>query len=364
MAKVFERTSTKITISEFYDNYRQKKYNFDADYQRNGSVWSEDKQSFLIDSIFKNYPVPALFMRTIINEDGRTLYDIVDGKQRLQSIIGFIEGTIALTSYFAEDDFFPSEEKEKAERLAGKSFPEIRTDKDLSEYVKQFWTYSLQVEYLYEESDELISNVFDRLNRNGEPLNKQELRNAKYARTQLLVEIKKLSSIKFLHDKLERLKIERMEDEEFVSELFILVLDDEIQDSSPAIIDEKYEKYKDSKEKIIEAEVRFERTLKYMESLQLDFDALKRLSWTTHLYTLFSVCWYCVKNEVMVEKVKARLIDFYNNYFSRDTLYEGALKDYKNAASSRTRSAAQRKNRMSAVLQYCGIDDGLIGDVY
>ena len=60
--------------------------------------------------------------------------------------------------------------------------------------------------------------MFDRLNRNGEPLNPQELRNAKYSTTPLLKLIKELSNISFLQDKRERLKIERMEDEEFVSD--------------------------------------------------------------------------------------------------------------------------------------------------
>ena len=30
MTKFFERNSTKLTISEFYDNYKLGKYNFDA----------------------------------------------------------------------------------------------------------------------------------------------------------------------------------------------------------------------------------------------------------------------------------------------------------------------------------------------
>ena len=56
MAKLFERKSTSLTISEFYDNYTSNKYRFDVTYQRKSGVWSEDKKSFLIDSILKNYP--------------------------------------------------------------------------------------------------------------------------------------------------------------------------------------------------------------------------------------------------------------------------------------------------------------------
>ncbi len=174
MAKFFERNSTKLTISEFYDNYSLKKYNFKASYQRKSNVWVEDKKSFLIDSILKNYPIPAIFMRPIVDENGKTKYDIVDGKQRLQAIINFIEGKIPLTMYFAEDRFLDEESRQLAENVAGKKFEDIKKEKESGEYVKQFWTYTLQIEYLYEDDLDLVSSVFDRLNRNGEPLNPQE----------------------------------------------------------------------------------------------------------------------------------------------------------------------------------------------
>lgn len=46
---------------------------------------------------------------------------------------------------------------------------------------------------------------------------------------------------------------------------------------------------------------------------------------------------------------------FYKEYFSKSTDYNGHLKEYKDAASSRTRSASQKNNRMNALLEYCNI---------
>lgn len=354
MAKFFERNSTKLTISEYYDNYKLGKYNFDASYQRKGNVWAEDKKAFLIDSILKNYPIPAIFMRPIIDNSGRTQYDIVDGKQRLQAILSFIEGNIPLTSYFAEDDFLGEENRVAAEKIAGKTFDEIKSQAD-SDYIKQFWTYTLQIEYLYEENIDLVSSVFDRLNRNGEPLNAQELRNAKYSNTPIMRSIQKLARNDYLKDKLDRLKIERMEDEEFVSELLFLVLDKCILDSSPTILDEKYEYYKNQIELLKCGEQEFIKVINFIQDLDLDYDKYKRLFWTTHLYTLFSVAWSCVNNGITTNQIKNSLEEFYTEYFSRSTTYEGRLKEYKDASSSRTRSASQRNNRMKAVLNYCGI---------
>ena len=61
------RESTKITISEFYERNQLNKYNFEPEYQRRGDVWSEEKQSFLIDSILKNYPMPPKTFTAIID---------------------------------------------------------------------------------------------------------------------------------------------------------------------------------------------------------------------------------------------------------------------------------------------------------
>lgn len=355
MAKFFERNSTKLTISEFYDNYKMSKYNFDASYQRKSDVWSEDKKSFLIDSIFKNYPIPAIFMRPIVDEDGRTKYDIVDGKQRLQSIIGFIEGNINLTSYFAEDSFLNENDHEIAISMSDKTFDIIKSLEDTSDYIKQFWTYTLQIEYLYEEDLDLVSTVFDRLNRNGEPLNSQELRNAKYSNTLIMQVIQRLVQNNYLNDKLNRLKIERMEDEEFVSELLFLVLENKFLDSTPDVIDEKYEKYKDDNSNLIKGENEFIQIINFIDCLELDYNEKKRLCWTTHLYTLFSVGWYCINNNIPLDSIKDSVLDFYNSYFSKKVQYIGFLKDYKEGASSRTRSASQRNKRMYAILKYCNI---------
>lgn len=91
------RESTRITISEFYERNQLNKYNFDPKYQRRSDVWSEEKQSFLIDSILKNYPMPPIFLHQVIESDtGATKYNVIDGKQRLSTILRFINNEIAL----------------------------------------------------------------------------------------------------------------------------------------------------------------------------------------------------------------------------------------------------------------------------
>lgn len=358
MAKLFERKSTSLTISEFYDNFVADKYKFDTSYQRNSDIWSEDKKSFLIDSIFKNYPMPAIFLRPNIDtKTGRTIYDVVDGKQRLETIVGFIKGEISLTTYFSEDNFIDDNNLAAARKISGLNFNDIKDNsKDFVDYIRQFWTYTLNVEYLYESDDDLIATVFDRLNRNGEPLTRQELRKAQYADTALLKTLDELSKNEFWQNKLGRLKSNRMEDVEFISELFFIVLTNSIMDSRQGILDDLYSQYKDKTDNIDLGKKEFINVISYIKNLDIDFAANKRLCWTTHLYTLFTFAWVANKNKIQPRSVEKNLKEFYKKYYDRNTAYENELAIYKEASSSRTRSKQQREKRLKALLQYCNID--------
>lgn len=69
------------------------------------------------------------------------------------------------------------------------------------------------------------------------------MRNAKYNDSILLKTIKKLVKDAFWNDKLSRLKSVRMEDIEFISELFFVVLENKVLDFSPKVLDDLYGKY-------------------------------------------------------------------------------------------------------------------------
>jgi len=363
MIKLFDRNSTKLTISEFYDNFEQGKYNFDVEYQRKSNVWSEDKRSFLIDSIMKNYPMPPVFMRpNVDNDTGKTKYDIVDGKQRLESIISFIKGEIPLTDYFWEDSIFLYEKRdvdksEVEKEISGKIFDEIKADKKFADFIKQFWTYVINVDYLYQDDITMVANVFDRLNRSGEPLVPQELRNAKFHSSNILVAIKQLANHNYWKLRFEKLKKERMEDEEFISELFFLVAEDRFFDSSPKEIDRLYEEYSEKAETDITTIIdKFNQITTFIESLDIDYIHLKKLSWTTHLYGLFSIAWHCTKNNILANTIKDNLVNLYTEYFGKSSIdYAPALAEYKISCSSRTRSKDQREKRLNAIKKYCNI---------
>ena len=355
MIKLFDRSSTKLTISEFYENYEQSKYNFDVPYQRKSGIWSDDMKSFLIDSIMKNYPMPPVFLRpNVDSRTGKTRYDIIDGKQRLETIIGFIKGDIPLTDYFGEDKIFTDNEGDIAKDISGRSFLDIKLNNKFEEFVKQFWTYSIIIDYLYSDDEILIANVFDRLNRNGVQLSKQELRNAKYRNSKLLYAIKHLAVDEYWSARFIKLKNERMEDEEFISELFFLVAENNLFESSQDELDRLYEKYSLNSEADINAVLyKFYDITQFIKFLDID---LKKLSWTTHLYGLFSFAWFCINNNINAVDVKDHLINLYTEYFGKKSAdYPPTLSEYKASCSSRTRSKDQREKRLNAIKTFCGV---------
>lgn len=341
------RESTKITISEFYERTQLKKYNFDPEYQRRGDVWSDDKQAFLIDSILKNYPMPPIFLHQVIDsENGATKYNVIDGKQRLDAILRFINNEIELPSDYDVGAFGDS-------RLNGKKFQDLV--EELQEFKMQFWRYILSVEYIETGDIDVINNVFDRLNRNGEPLEPQELRKAKYFNSELIKLVEDLSQL-VDWNRLGKVKINRMQDAEFVSELVFFLLEQEPMDASKKEnIDDYYKKWSEALdvEKSLQVKEAFTATINYLSSLEIDFEKYK-INGVSHFYALFALSFQCINAESDPVVVAGKVNEFFDCLRTADKLSDD-VKEYRESMQANTRSKSQRVRRIRALSHYCGI---------
>lgn len=351
--KRYNRSNTTKTVSEFYEQFLLNKYNFEPSYQRKGGIWKEKNQAFLIDTIFKNFPMPPIFLEQKIY-NGRTSYDVIDGKQRLTSIIKFINDEIKLPSNFSEDDY-------GYKPLNGKKLSEIielaKTDKIAEGFIDIFWSYKISIEYIEKPDTNIVKGIFDRLNRYGERLNPAELRKAKYSDTLIFNAIEDVSKTTIAKNAFDFSEDKRQRGLNFWTEVFIFVDENGICGGSAGLIDkhmEKFIKYDDSQVGVLKQEVCM--VIDLFNSWSIDknrFDLAKE----THLYVLMYLASYILQNKIKCDNLSERINDFYEKLRSCDieTSADQNLVSYYNSTQSGVKTSKSRQTRFESLLKGIGM---------
>ena len=86
---VQDLTVRSENIQRIYNYYIEKTLVVNRRYQRK-LVWSIEEKAAFIDSIIKSYPVPLILLAESDN-DGKRIFEIIDGMQRLNAVTAFIE---------------------------------------------------------------------------------------------------------------------------------------------------------------------------------------------------------------------------------------------------------------------------------
>ena len=79
----------EMTIKDFIDFYNTGNLNLKPPYQRN-PIWLKKQKQELIETIYIGYPLPNIFINKLKNNK----YDMVDGQQRTQTLLGFIDNLL------------------------------------------------------------------------------------------------------------------------------------------------------------------------------------------------------------------------------------------------------------------------------
>src|SRR5260370_25382335 len=85
-------------LSWFYGEAKKSTLLLNPKYQRN-PIWSIGQKCFLIDSLISGAPIPQVFINIQTRGSGhnrQTVYEVVDGQQRLRAILEFINDEYAL----------------------------------------------------------------------------------------------------------------------------------------------------------------------------------------------------------------------------------------------------------------------------
>lgn len=263
-------------ISWFLDLNNRGLLDLKPPYQRH-SVWTPKERRYFLDTIFNTYPCPPLFLYKTLSDDGISTYHVVDGKQRLETIINFAANKISLSADMQNEE------------LAGKKWKALEPEKR-----RDFWNYQLAVEMLDSVDNAKVKEIFDRYNRTSKNLERQELRHAKYDgwfATYAEEEAKKVEW--------QRLGIvttattRRMKDVQLISELMLVLLKGEVSGFSQEELDEYYAAYDvpmDTDPSFLEDEfiAKFERVKAFILEMESHGEVVSKLARTaTNFYSLW-----------------------------------------------------------------------------
>jgi len=159
------------SIQSLYGSYLAKTYLVNRRYQRK-LVWTiEEKRSFL-DSIVKGYPVPLVLLAETTTPTGRKL-EIIDGMQRLNAIVSFIDQEFELNGSYFDLDTMADTKLLKDKKVLHQKTPIL--DRKLCTNIVR---YQIPLSVFQETGSSHVDEVFRRLNSGGRHLSKQELRQA------------------------------------------------------------------------------------------------------------------------------------------------------------------------------------------
>lgn len=159
------------SIQHIYVNYTKGFYLINRRYQRK-LVWSIEEKEKFIDSIMKKFPIPMILTAHSKKEDENHV-EILDGMQRLNSIISFIENEFPVNGKFFDLSSTAQTKKYMEENLLIQKDPKLSLDEcnELLSYPIPFSIYSA-------DSPEKLDEIFRRINTGGKTLSQQDVRQA------------------------------------------------------------------------------------------------------------------------------------------------------------------------------------------
>lgn len=207
------------SVNDLILKFRNRQINLEPGFQRN-SVWTFSDRRRLIESVVANCPLPSIFLYKR-HQRGRLIYDVIDGKQRIETLLMFTRtGKFRRSSFDVKFDLDGEVDWYDWTDVCG--VPDVRA---------HFDSYKIQTTEVEGEFSDIV-DLFVRINSTGKRLTSGEKRHARFYSSHFL----KTSS--HLVDKYERYleseriltraQIDRMKGTELFAELLM-----SIQNGSP-----------------------------------------------------------------------------------------------------------------------------------
>lgn len=204
-------SQTNLSVSNAVERLKNEEFLLKPDFQREGNLWSPEKQSRLIESLMLRIPLPAFYFDA--TKEG--FWEVIDGQQRLTSfknyLVGEKVGEDPLTGEPQFGKLQPFKGMQYLRDFNGKTFAQIPR-----QYIRRVKEANL-IAYTVNRGtpEKIIFNIFQRINTGGLNLEPQEIRHALYqGRSTRLIE--KMTRIQEFREATQySLTSERMIDREY-----------------------------------------------------------------------------------------------------------------------------------------------------
>ena len=267
-------TKTVFKVGDFVSWAQAGQLDLSPKFQRR-PVWKPGAKSFLIDTLTRDLPIPIVFLRDRVSVSSIiSRREVVDGQQRLRTILSFIDPAL-VKGYEAEKDAFTITRSHNSE-VAGLSFKKLPR-----EFQNRIIGYEVPVHVFSSDTEDRdVLQIFARLNSTGMKLNAQELRNADF------YGVFKTLSYRIGYQNMSRWErlgvfgdaaISRMSEVEEVSDL-IIAMHEGVHGKTQGKIDNYYEAYDEVYPEAVVVEKRFEVVMAAIE--QALGDSMRRLEFS------------------------------------------------------------------------------------
>lgn len=164
----------RYTVNDIIVSYLKDRFYVNRRYQRK-LVWGISEKRLLIDSILRNIPLPAVLIAQYkLKDDDTNVLEIVDGMQRLNTIVSFVLGEFDVLYNGKMCYFDPASYTETFQlMMEGKLKPqESLLPKDVCQ---EFYRYQLPA-IITGQNKEAIELIFTRINSTGRKISYHDLR--------------------------------------------------------------------------------------------------------------------------------------------------------------------------------------------
>lgn len=347
--------SRNESIAWFQQQYRAGFLELRPPFQRK-PVWQDKQRHALIESALLDIPIPEVYVQVTHEEDGTEKFGVVDGQQRLRTILQFVGIEREEDQDTEDNNKFSLDSLPASSPFRGITFGELSAVQK-----KDFFKYEICVRLLYTEDRRDVEDVFKRLNKYTLPLKPQELRNATYhgAFAKLSEELAN-DEYWAVNRIITPAAIRRMSDVEMMSDLLIGLLHGP-QGGSARIIDEYYEIYEQYEDDLpghAKLKHRFLDTLKVVTEIFPDIQSVPRWGNKADFYSLFvGLASMSASGRALgsAAAMNGRLVLFAQEVDKRledpDVRVSDAAQKYARAIEKGSNDKARRSDRHQAMLE-------------